>query len=277
MAQKVNFKEVSSMTICKDNTASSDQVIAHIKKSVTPMHDVQKLMLSILKQYQQVDKVGVALGVMDRSASFADSVSWCSIVGKLDHNKDTLDKVSKKQLSESVDYLENLMGSFNEKVVSQIQKYRDKWMRRVLLWDLFVVSLLSVFLLGALFLSGVNVSRDVLFEFVQQRPLFLLLSVITIVAASIQFHFFVRRKVIENMLEKNEDKLPPGMSLLKALIYNSRIQHSIFRPEPVGWTFLQKFRLKSITTKLKGLRLQMTDVLANYPDVESSKIIADKS
>lgn len=256
------------MKICKDNVASSDQIVAHIKKSTTPMQDVQKLILNILKQYQQADKMGTALGVMEKSASFADSISWCSIVGKLDHNKKSLDEVSKNQISASIDYLENLVASFNEKVISQIQRYRDKWMRRVLLWDLIVATLLFSSLFGIMFWSGVSVSRGLLFEFYQQRPLFLLLSAIVVISASLQFHFFIRRKVIDKMVERNEDKLPPGMSLLKALLHNSRIQHSIFRPDPVGWNLLQKNRLRSVTSKITGLREQMTEVLDGYPDPE---------
>lgn len=268
MDQKVNFNEAGLMKICKDNIASSDQIIAHVKKSTTPMHDVQKLILNILKQYQQVDKMGAALGVMEKSASFADSISWCSIVGKLDHNKEELDKVSKNQISGSIDYLDNLIVSFNEKVISQIQRYRDKWMRRVLLWDLLVATLLLSSLFGLLFWSGVSVSRGLLFEFFQQRPLFLMLSAIVVISASLQFHFFIRKKVIDKMVEKNEDKLPPGMSLLKALLHNSRIQHSIFRPDPVGWNLLQKNRLRSVASKVKGLREQMIKVLDDYPDFE---------
>lgn len=254
------------MTICKDNEASSNQIISHIKKSATPMGDVQKLVLNILKQYKQADKLGVALGLMDKSASFVDSVSWCSIIGKLDHNKTTLDNVSKSQISGSVDYLDGLMVSINSTVVSKIQKYRDKWMRRVLLWDLFVVSLLSVSVFAIVFWSGVSVSRDLLFEFIQLRPLFLSLSVVFVIITAIQFHFFVRRRVIKTMLERNEETLPPGMSLLKALLYNSRIQHSIFRPDPVGWNIFQKKRVSSIKNNLKNLRLQVTEVLADYPE-----------
>ena len=273
MVQQVNFNGAGLMTICKDNTASSKQIITHIRKSETPMQDVKSLMLDILKQYLQADKMGSALGVMDKSASFTDAVSWCSIVSRLDHNKDTLDKGSKKHITESLDYLDNLVASFNEKVVFKIQKYRDKWMRRVLLWDLFAISLLLSSIFAVLFWSGKSFSGGIIFEFIQQRPLFSSISIIAVVAVLLLFHFIIRQKVIISMLGKNEEKLPAGMSLHKALTYNSRIQHSIFRPYPVGWSFLQRTRLKSIVAKLADLREQLADVMVSYPDKEAGAVV----
>ena len=258
------------MSICNDKhhdkPSSSRQIFVHVRESETSMRDVRDLMLEILLQYQEADKLGYALGVLDKPSSFSDAISWCAIIGKMDHDKDSLDKVSKEHLVKSVDYLDELISTFNEQVVLQIQKYRDKWMRKVLVWDSLIFGLLVLAIIGGLYWSGAGVNSETYLELIQQRPFFFILMMVTGVGLLVGFHFVIRRAVINNMLEKMENKLPPGMSLLKALIRNTRIRHSIFRPDPVGWNLRQRKRLQTITDKLVELREQLAGVLANYPD-----------
>lgn len=258
------------MNNCNENVSNSKQIYTHVKKSETSMSDVKGLMLDILKQYQKIDKVGMSLGVMDKSSSFSDAVSWCSVVGKLDHNKKSLDDVSKKHLAEAVSYLENLTGVLGSSVIQKVQEYRDKWMRRVLVWDFFMVSMLFVFAFLGLLKVGVAPESELLYGFVLERPLFFSLSSMIVVAVLLIFHFFIRAKVVKNMAKNIEEKLPPGMSLIKALIHNSGILHSIFRPDPVGWNIKQRLRLKSIKSKTAGLHQQLEEVLANYSEAESA-------
>lgn len=261
------------MSICNDKhgkPSTSRQIFVHVRESETPMRDVRDLMLDILRQYQEADKMGVSLGVMDKSSSFTDAISWCAILGKLDHARDSLDKVSKEHLVKSVDYLDELATSFNEKVVMQIQQCRDKWMKRVLLWDLSVVVLLVLAIVGGIFWSGAGFNSDTFLQSIQQRPFFFGLIAVSGIGLVMGLHYVIRRVVLSNMLEKMEDKLPAGMSLQKALTRNARIQHSIFRPDPVGWNLRQRKRLQAITDILAELREQLSTVLANYPDSKAA-------
>lgn len=262
------------MSICNnkhhDKPSTSRQIFVHVRESETSMRDVRDLLLEILMQYQQADKLGFSLGVLDKSSSFSDAISWCAIIGKMDHAKNSLDKVSKEHLVKSVDYLDELTRTFNEQVVLQIQQYRDKWMRKVLVWDLLIFGLLVLAISGGLYWSGVEFNSETYLGLIQQRPFSSILMAVLGIGLLVGFHFVIRRVVINNMLEKMENKLPPGMSLLKALIRNTRIRHSIFRPDPVGWNFRQRKRLKTITDKLVELREQLAGVLANYPDSKAA-------
>lgn len=265
------------MSICKDGhhgkASTSRQIYNHVKKTETPMHDVRELMLNVLSQYQKADKIGFSLGVLDKNGSFTDSVSWCSIIGKMDHHKQNLDETSKEQLVKLVGYLDELTNTFDEQVILPIQKYRDRWMMKVILWDLLAFGLLAVAVVGGLYWSGAEFDKAYYLDLIQQRPLFLSLSAIIGVAAFGSFHLFIRRIVKNNMIEAIEEKLPTGMSLIKALTRNTRIRHSIFRPIPVGWSFSQRQRLKAISNMMLLLREQLADVLDNYSDIEDSKAV----
>jgi len=259
------------MNNCNESVSNSKQIYTHVKKSKTAMPEVQELMLNILKQYQQVDKVGYSLGVMDRSSSFSDAVSWCSVIGKLDHNKKELDNTCKEHLTESVDYLEELNALLENNIVPKIQKYRDKWMRRVLVWDLLLVSIMFVLVFLGLLRVGITPESEMLYGFVLQRPLFFTLTGILVVALVLQFHFYIRNRVVNNLLEKLDIKLPPGMSLKKSLLVNARLRHSIFRPDPVGWNLIQKMRLKTVVAKTAAIRQQLATVLDKYSDTNAEK------
>lgn len=262
------------MNICSDKhhekPSSSRQIFVHVRESETPMRDVRDLLLDILTQYREVDKIGSSLGVLDKCTSFTDPVSWCSILGKMDHDKDSLDNASKQHLNFSVEHLEELVKGFHENVVIQIQQYRDKWMKRVLLWDVTMLAVLLILAAVAVYVSGFSISMEAFAEFFQQRPVFTVLSIMTGVGILLGMHFLIRRLVMNNMLEKVEDTLLPGMSMSRALRRNARIQHSIFRPDPVGWNFNQRQRLNNISEKLGELRSQLEAVLANYPDQKAA-------
>ena len=258
------------MSICKEShhgkESTSKQIFNHVRKTETPMHDVRDFMLNVLSQYQKADKIGLSLGVLDDKSSFTDSVSWCSIVGKMDHHKQSLDATSKEQLAKLVGYLDELSNTFDERVIQPIQKHRDRWMKKVIMWDILVLVIFAVTITAALFLSGNHLSSASISELIQQRPLFFSLAAITGVFAFISMHFLIRRSVINTILVSLEEKLPTGMSLKKSLIRNARVWHSIFRPSPVGWGFSQRLRLQSLSDKAIELEGQLTEVLSNYQD-----------
>lgn len=263
-----------AMSICNDKhhdkPSSCRQLFVHVRESETPMRDVRNLLLEILLQYREIDKVGFSLGVLDKSASFTDEVSWCAILGKMDHKRDSLDKVSKQQLGYSVDHLGEIINNLNEKVISQIQHYRDKWMKQVILWDVLFFSLILGVIISSVYLSGVSVTTESVSEFIMQRPFFTVIATLSVIGVLTGVHFFIRRLVLNYLLDNIEDKLLPGMSMARALRRNARIRHSIFRPEPVGWNFSQRNRLKTITEKLADIREQLSLVLDNYPDQKAA-------
>lgn len=263
------------MSICKDShngkASTSRQIFNHVKKTETPMHDVRDLMLSALLQYQKADKIGLSLGVLDDKASFTDSVSWCSIVGKMDHHKQSLDATSKEQLSKLVGYLDELSNTFDERIIQPIQKHRDRWMKKVIMWDVLALVAFAVTITAVFLLSGNKLTSASVSELIQQRPIFFSLMTIAAVTAFISLHFSIRRSVINNMIDSIEEKLPLGMSLKKSLTRNARIRHSIFRPNPVGWGFSQRQRLQSISDTALELEGRLSEVLSNYQDDKKSE------
>lgn len=253
------------MSICnekyQDKPSTSRQIFSHVKKSKTQMHDVRNLLLDILEQYQKADKLGLALGVIDKTGSFSDAVSWCSIIGRLDKNKESLDEVSKQHLVTSVEHLENMVKTFEGTVVSKIQKCRDKWMLTVLLLDALLIG--SVFFVSYFWVlwSGVNVDGLFLSGFIQERPVFSAIFASAVVMIFLKMHFLFRDMAVSKILIKNKGLLPLGMSMLNALKINVKKRHSIFRPNPVGWGIVQKSRLKSIEAKMSELHSRLDKIV----------------
>ncbi len=261
------------MTICNgknhEKTTTTRQILQHVKKSETPLTDVRELMLAVIKQYQSADKLGVSLGLFDNNASFLDSLSWCSIIGKLDHGKDTLDDTSKEHLTSLVDYLDELTTTFNDSIIQPIQAVRDRWMKKVLLWDAAFLILFSIIIGAALHFTGVGFDKNTYLNFVNQNPWISTGVISATVILFVVVHFIVRKVVLNNILNNLQEKLPKGMSLSNALIINTRIHHSIFRPNPVGWNLFQKLRLNAIIRKIENLRDKLSDVILNYADKKS--------
>ena len=249
-----------------DKKSTSAQIISHIKNLETPMLDVRDLMLDIAKQYQQADKIGYALGLFDKSSSFIDSLSWCSIIGKMDHKKEALNKVNKEQLTELIDNLDNLTINFKENILDNIQHYRDKWMLRVLAWDFIGLSLFVGIIYYLVYTLGLSIDETSSYSFVLERPIFFTFSIISVVGFIYAMHFVIRNLVINNLLNNMNDTLPKGLSLSGSLKVNSRSIYSIFRPNPAGWNMLQKNRLKKITEHMEHLRDSLSIVLLQYPE-----------
>jgi len=258
------------MTICSDKAADkmpgSLQIIKHIKKTDTPLVDVRDILIKILKQYQAADKIGISLGVLDKFSSFSDQVSWCPVIAKLDKKKESLDESSKSHLHESLNYLENIVVSFEENTVMEIMKFRDQWMRRVLMVDMLMVAVVIITLATAVFFSGGQFNEVVVMTALSERPLFYALSMVMVLVIGFFLHCVIRKKVINNMLDRNPGSLTPGMSMMRALQKNTRLRHSIFRPTPVGWNLIQKARLNAVVAKVERLKQQLSEVLARNAD-----------
>lgn len=258
------------MTICSDKntdkTPGSVQIIRHIKKVDTPLLDVRDILVKILKQYQAADKIGVSLGVLDNASSFSDHVSWCPVVAKLDKKKESLDESGQSHLRESLTYLENLVVSFEENVVMEIMKFRDQWMKRVLLFDVLAIVAMALVLAVAVFFSGGELNKTVVISALSERPYFYALVMFMALVAGFLLHCFFRKKVINSILDKNLNSLAPGMSMARALHKNTRFRHSIFRPSPVGWNMFQKIRLNSVVAQVEKLKQQLTEILSQNTD-----------
>jgi len=258
------------MTVCSgknhEKSTTTKQILKHVKNSETSMLDVRDLMLDIIKQFQKADKVGFSLGLFDKNASFIDTVSWCSIIGKMDHGKDSLDNTSKEHLSNLVNYLEELTSTFTQNVIEPIQKVRDEWMRKVLVWDISIIAI--VLLIGAaiFYTLDMGFQWSNYIDLVYWYPFTSTIVAISSIAIIIGIHFIVRRMVLKSMLDKLEIKLPTGMSLVNSLKHNARMRHSIFRPNPVGWNIFQKLRLNSISNKLESLYEKLSNVMSHYSE-----------
>lgn len=272
MAQAANFNEDIMMTVCSEKAADkapgSLQIIRHIKKIETPMKDVRDILIRILKQYQVADKMGVSLGVLDKTSSFSDHVSWCPVIAKLDKKKESLDESSKSYLRESLNYLENIVVSFEENVVMEILKFRDQWMKKVLLIDFLVVAIVAIALAATVFFSEFQLSEAVIMSALSERPFFYVLTMIMVLVAGFLLHCYIRKKVLNSMLNKNLNSLAPGMSMMRALQKNTRLRHSVFRPTPVGWNVFQKIRLNALVAQVEKLKQQLAEMLSQNTDNE---------
>ena len=228
---------------------SGVQVKRQLKSINTDKHDIKNSLLNIVERFQCLDHVAKSIGLLKEGFSFINRVSWKTVLSKLEHpDKNELEEIKLKDISEVIS---QSLNQLENELVPQLQKWRNNWMFEVILIEFVFLSLLTLAVAGVTHLQGLwnlsNISFSVQ-PFLYERPIFSLLAGTLLFVSFIWIHFNIRHFVAVQFVRKL-NKEASEFDLAGAFLKNTRIQHSIFRPDIIGWNWLSRKCLLKTNTE----------------------------
>lgn len=216
---------------------------AHLKRQInsvsTDKLDIKHSLLDVVERFQCLDRVAKSTGLIAGSFSFVNRVAWEPVISALEKPGSEPEAIKLKDIietvSQSTDQLKN-------ELVPQLQKWRNKWMLQVILIEFLFLALLTFAIAGVTHsqglwsLSNISISFQTFFY---ERPVFSLLAGILSLLSFVVIHFSIRNFVARQLV-KTISKEESEFDLAGAFLKNTAIQHSIFRPDIIGWNWLSR-------------------------------------
>lgn len=208
----------------------------------TDKPDIKHSLLDVVEKFQCLDHVANSIGLVKEGFSFVNRVSWETVLSKLeqsDKNENELDEV---KLHDVFDAISQSSNQLEKELVPQLQKSRNMWMLEVILIEFVLLTLLTVVIAGVTYMQGLwswpiaSISIQPLFY---ERPAFSLIMGALLLISLVMIHFRIRNFVAKQMVKKLS-KESSEFDLAGAFLKNTRIQHSIFRPDIIGWSWLSR-------------------------------------
>lgn len=222
------------------NLMTGVQIKRQLKSINTDKHDIKDSLLNIIERFQCLDHVAKSIGLAKEGFSFINRVSWQTVLSKLENpESNELEEIKLKDILASISQSSNQLEN---ELVPQLQKWRNNWMLEVILIEFVFFSLLTLAVAGVTHMQGLwdlsNISFSVQ-PFLYERPVFSLLTGILLFVSFIWMHFNIRYFVAAQLVRKL-NKEASEFDLAGAFLKNTRIQHSIFRPDIIGWNWLSR-------------------------------------
>lgn len=229
------------------NLITSAQVKKQIKSVQTENVEVKNSLLEAVSEFQCLDNVAKSTGLVGKDFSFASKVTWDSVISKLETSGNDGSTNEVISIDHILETLEDSSDQVNNKAIPALQQSRNKWMFQVVMIELVVLILIGLSIGAVTFFQGLWTMQEFSFPihtFLYERPVFLALAGSLSLIAFFVMHFSVR-KYIALRLASDLAADASEFDLSTALLKNTRIQHSIFRPNIVGLSwFNRKCRLK---------------------------------
>lgn len=212
---------------------TSAQIVKRLKNIHSGNQDVKNNLLMMAEQFQCLDRLADSVGLLKKGFTFAGTVSWDEIFSQLeDQNKNVNDvevnHIAEK-LSDSTDQLQN-------KLIPRLRSLRNKWMFEVMFLDFLMISIFTLIVAGVAYIQGVWRFSEIHFPlqaFLYERPIFSLIVVSLLFFSFVFLHFVVRKYVARHII-RLLGKENSEFDFIAAFLKNTRIQHSIFRPDIAG-------------------------------------------
>ena len=229
------------------NLMTSAQVKKQLKSVSTEKMDIKNSLLNIVEQFQCLDRIAKSVGLIKEGFSFVNRVSWKSVLSKLEQPVDSENK-NDIELNYIIEAISESSNQLEHELIPQLQKLRNNWMFEVMLIESVLLSLLVLIIAGFTHLQGlwtlsnINISIQ---PFIYERPVFSLITGGGLFISYLVMHFNIRNFVAGQLAAKLK-KESTEFDFSNAFLKNTRIQHSIFRPDIIGWNRMTKKRLQKI-------------------------------
>ena len=229
------------------NLMTSAQVKKQLNSINTEKTDVKNSLLNIVEQFQCLDHIAKSVGLIKEGFSFVNRVSWKSVLSKLEQSVQSDDK-NDIELNYIIEAISESSNQLEHELIPQLQKWRNKWMFEVMFIEFLFLSLLIFTIAGLTYLQGswtmsnMNISFQ---PFIYERPVFSFVTGILVIICYLLMHFSIRNFSAYRLAEKL-NKESSEFDFAKAFLKNTRIQHSIFRPDIIGWNWMTKKCLDKI-------------------------------
>lgn len=128
--------------------------------------------------------------------------------------------------------------------VSLLKRGLNRWCLSVLIWEFFIFLIIGGAVLGVSFMAGYWSLESPFQPWLQlalERPALLVLSLLVFIIVWIFIHSGLRQQQARSVVTYLAHHIGDDR-LSKAFLKNTTFWHSIFRPEPVGWSWLCRRR-----------------------------------
>jgi len=230
---------------------TSVQVKRHLNTIDTKHSDIKHSLLNLVEQFQCLDNIAKSIGLVKDGFSFVNRVAWKTVLSNLEKPENNLDEV---KVQDILDIVSRSSEQLENELVPQLQKWRNNWMLEVILIEFVFFSLLTLAVAGVTHVQGLWSFSNFSFSvqpFLYERPVFSLLAAIFLFVSFVRTHFNIRH-FVANQIVKKLSKETSEFDLVGAFLKSTRMQHSIFRPDIVGWNWLTKKCLKKNSYEVKS-------------------------
>ncbi|MFK5914746.1 MAG: hypothetical protein QM484_10235 [Woeseiaceae bacterium] len=225
------------------NSMTSGQIKRRLKSINTDKSDTKHNLLNFVEQFECLDHIAKSLGLIKEGFLFANRVSWNTVLSNLaTTDVSEAEEIKLKEISETIS---QSSSQLQNQLVPQLQRLRNSWMLEVILIEFVFLGLLALVVGGITHIQGLwnlsNLSsmsfsvQDLLYE----RPIFSLVAGILLFISFIWIHFGIRHFVAAKLARKLNKEVTE-FDLVGAFLKHTRIQHSIFRPDIIGWSGLNR-------------------------------------
>lgn len=231
------------------NLMTSCEVKRKLKSIDTDKPEIKNNLLNFVEQFQCLDHIGKSIGLVKEGFSFINRVSWNTILSKLaTTDASESEEIKLKDISDTILQSSNQL---EHELIPQLQRLRNNWMLEVIIIEFVILGLFALLVGGITHIQGLwslssmfNMSFSVQ-PFLYERPIFSLVAGLLVFIGIIWMHFSIR-DYVSGQLVRKLNKEETEFDLASAFLKNTRIQHSIFRPDIIGWNWLsRKCLLKS--------------------------------
>ena len=231
------------MSTTKDkNLMTSAKLKRKLKSISTDKTEVKNSLLDIVEKFQCLDQIAKSIGLVKEKFSFANRVSWESVLSQLGNRAENSEAAEEIKLNEISDVVSQSTVQLENELIPKLQKWRNNWMLEVILIEIVLFGLLSLVVAGVTHLQGFWSMSSVTAPFqtfLYERPAFSLIIGILLFISFIMMHFNIRDFVAEQYVKKLT-KESTEFDFAGAFLKNTRIQHSIFRPDIIGLGWLSR-------------------------------------
>lgn len=212
---------------------NSTEIVKRLKNIHSGNPDVKNNLLLMAEKFQCLDHVAKSIGLLKKNFTFANTVSWNEIFPLLEDLNNNVNDIEvnhiAEKLSDSTDQLQNTL-------IPRLQSLRNKWMLEVMLLDFLIISIFAFMVAGITYIQGLWNFSEIHFPvqaLLYERPIFSLIVLSSLFFSFIFLHFTARKYVARHII-KLLSKENSEFDFIGAFLKNTRIQHSIFRPDIAG-------------------------------------------
>jgi hypothetical protein len=224
------------------NLMTTVQIKRQLKSIHTDKSDIKDSLLNLLEQSQCLDSIAKSVGLVKEGFSFVSRVSWKTILSNLEQSDKNENGSEEIKLNEIIEIVSQSSNQLENELIPQLQKYRNYWMLEVILIECVFLGLLGLAVAGVTHIQGVwSLSSTTISvqPFLYERPVFSLITSVMLFFSFVVMHFSIRNFIAEKFVRKLKNE-SSEFDLAGAFLKNTRIQHSIFRPDIIGRGWLSR-------------------------------------
>ena len=224
------------------NLMTSVQIKRQLNSINTDKPDIKNSLLNVVERFQCLDHIAKSIGLVKEGFSFVNRVPWKTVLSKLEQSEKNENELEEIKLKDILEIISQSSNQLENELVPQLQKWRNNWMINVILIEFVFIGLLTLAVAGVTHLQGIWSLSNISFSvqpFLYERPVFSLLAGVLLFVSFVRIHFGIRHFVAEQFVRKL-NKEASEFDLAGAFLKNTRIQHSIFRPDIIGWNWLSR-------------------------------------